>query len=351
VSAQPCDTSYNDFKGPKSFYINAHNCGLLCATQELPYLELFRDGISGIRIAPVPRDNTAAPDPAFYTVNDFDPYFQGVLEIFGPENVLVLIDDQVDEGPHAKPSPTNILRLLGSVLDKYPQVRLIEFMNEPLNFSNITPEEYVARYLKPAREVIDLYNADRAPDNQLVLYSAAWFGNEDGVRQARRMIRSGGLAFADVLSAHIYARRAENAVALAASYKRMARGRAVAVTETNFNAGNRSNYESQFWWICESMTEIESLLRRGLAPEAQALQHNVLYTLRADEARLFNLIGFPDHQRIRFWANTGPGHVVIRERSLVPTDPKRGAAPPAGGGVPEGGGDPGVPKPGGRGLQ
>ena len=326
AAAQPCNTAYNNSNGPKSLYLNIHNCGTVCARQELPYLRLFGDGVTGVRVAPVPRDRTEAPQPEFYTVNGVDPYFDGLVELFGAENILMLIDDGVDEGPHAKPSPDDMLRLLTSALERHPEVRHIEFMNEPLNFSDITPEEYVHRYLRPARAVIDQYNADRGPENQIILYTAAWFGNADGIRQARRMIRAGALAVADVLTAHIYDRRVEDAAASARAYKRMARGTPVAVTETNFNTNNRSNYDAQGWWICESMTAMEEVFHRGLSPAEEGVQHNVLYTLRADAPRLFNLIGFPDKSRELFWQTTGPGHVVLQNRGQVPTDPKVPAA-------------------------
>ena len=55
LAQAPCDTDYNAFKGPRNFYLNVHNCGTDCAAQELPYLELFREGLTGLRIAPVPR--------------------------------------------------------------------------------------------------------------------------------------------------------------------------------------------------------------------------------------------------------------------------------------------------------
>ena len=320
----PCaDSEYNNFNGPKSLFINLQNCGTLCAFQALPYLRLIGSGLTGVRIAPVPRDNTAAPDPDYYQVNDFDPYFTGVLEIFGPDNVLVLIDDLVDEGRFAKPKPNDMLRMLSSLLTRNPEVRHIEFMNEPLNFSNIRPEEYVARYLRPARALVDKYNADRAADNQIVLYSAAWFGNEDGVRQTRRMVRAGGLAFADVMAVHIYDRLQKNAEKRAREYRRLARGKPIAVTESNFNSSNRSEYEAQLWWVCQSMSSIEQILRRDMPASTHGLQRNVLYTLLGDEARFFNLIRFPDARRTDFWTNTGPGHYLLRDRSLVPTDPKQ----------------------------
>lgn len=331
LSAQPpCDTDYNAFKGPRNLYLNVHNCGTECAAQELPYLELFREGLTGLRIAPVPLDGTQAPDPNFFRVNPNDPYFQGALRLFGAENLLVLVDDGVDEGPHAKPNPENMARKLSSVVTTYPAVRHIEFMNEPSNFSGITPEEYVRLYLRRAREVIDHYNIDRAADDQIQLYSAAWFGNVDGLRETRRMIRSGGLAFIDVLTAHIYTDRPEDAADLAREYQRLVRGRVpIAVTETNFNRGNAGDYDTQQWWVCDSMTRMERILRSQLGPGQDTLQRNVLYTLRADVARKFNLIGFPN-KSVLTWSQTGPGQFVISQRSKLPTDPKpslQGATP------------------------
>lgn len=351
AAAQPCNTAYNGSNGPQSLFLNLHNCGLDCWLQEVPYLEHLKDGISGVRIAPVTLDRTAPGDPDFFTVNDFDPYFDAVFEIFGPEKTLVLIDDGVDEGRFAKPSPNDILRKLSSLLAREPRVRHVEFLNEPLNFSNISPEEYVGRYLRPARQLVDRFNRDRAPDDQIVLYSAAWFGSTDGVRQTRRMIRAGGLAYVDVLSVHIYERRAADAAERARDYKRLARGKPIAVTETNFNAGNRSDYAAQTWWICESMTEQERILRQGLSPRDQRLQHNVYYTLRSDEPRFFNLIRFADVSSLA-WAHTGPGHFVLNARSQVPTDPKA-VVPPADDSGDDGGGEDGEAsgpgRPGGRG--
>lgn len=352
AGARPCDTAYNNFNGPRRLYLNIHNCGLSCWLQEIPYLELVKDGVTGVRIAPVTRDNTAPPDPGFYTVNDFDPYFEAALDIFGPENVLALIDDDVDSGPHAKPSPNDILRKLSSLLARNPEVRHVELMNEPYNFSNISPEEYVGRYLRPARELIDRYNADRAANNQIVLYSAAWVGRADGVRRARRMVRAGGLAYVDVMSVHIYEPRVEAAASRAREYKRLARGKPIAVTESNFDAGNRSDYAAHPWWICEAMTRIEDVMRHGLSANAERVQHNVFYTLRADESRFFNLIRFADSKSL-FWSFTGPGHQILIDRSKVPTDPKNAVAEPgdsesgsdegdeapAGGGRPPGRGD------------
>ena len=328
AQTQPCTTDYNNFNGPRRLYLNVHNCGTDCAAQEIPYLELVKDGITGLRIAPVTLDRTQPGDPGFFTVNDFDPYFEAALEIFGPENLLVLIDDGVDEGRFKKPTPNDILRKLTSLLARHPQVRHIELMNEPFNFSNIGPEEYVGRYLRPARKLIDEFNADRAADNQIILYSAAWFGTDDGLRQTRRMVRAGGLAYVDVLSVHIYEGLAGSAAKVARDYKRLARGRPIAVTETNFTANARSDYETQQWWICDTMTRIERIMRQGLSPYEQLLQHNVIYTLRADEARLYNLIRFPDSGKSLAWSSTGPGHFVINERSKVPTDPKTVPADP-----------------------
>lgn len=324
----PCDTNYNNFNGPHRLYVNLHNCGTVCALQELPYLELFRDGITGVRIAPVPLDFSQAPNPEFFTVNPFDPYFNGVIEMFGPENVLVLIDDGVDSGPHAKPTPNNILSKLTSLLARHPEVRHVEFMNEPLNFSNIGPEEYVNRYLRPARVLVDEYNADRAANNQIILYSAAWIGTADGVRRARRMVRAGALAYADVMTAHIYEPRADAAAQRAREYKRLSRGKPIAITESNFNRSNSSDYNTQQWWICDSMTRMEQVMRQGLSAQEELLQQNVLYTLRADKLRRFNLIGFVDTKTLN-WDVTGPGHFVVSQRSQVPTDPKGSAAEPS----------------------
>lgn len=345
AGAQPCDTDYNHFNGPRRLYLNVHNCGLNCWLQEIPFLELVRDGVTGVRIAPVTRDNTAAPDPGFYTVNDFDPYFDDVLEIFGPQNVLALIDDAVDSGPHAKPSPNDVLRKLSSLLARNPAVRHVELLNEPFNFSNISPEEYVGRYLRPARELIDRYNADRAADNQILLYSAAWIGTADGVRRARRMVASGGLAYVDVMSVHVYELRAEAAAARAREYKRLARGKPIAVTETNFDAGNRSDYAAHPWWICEAMTRIEEVMLHGLSANARRVQHNVFYTLRADGPRFFNLIRFADSKSLA-WSFTGPGHRILLDRSKVPTDPK--SPVPAPGGSETGEDDGEEPRPGER---
>ena len=339
-AAQPCSTSYNNSNGPRNLYINLHNCGLDCWLQEVPYLELVKDGVTGVRIAPVTLDNTQAPDPGFYTVNGFDPYFDAVIDIFGPENTLVLIDDGVDDGPFAKPTPNQILTKLSSLLARHPEVRHIEFMNEPLNFSNIVPEEYVGRYLVPARALVDKYNADRAADNQIKLYSAAWIGTADGVRRARRMVRAGALAYVDVFNAHIYERRVEDAARRAREYKRLARGKPVAVTETNFNSTNNSDYAAHPWWICESMTAMEQVMQQGLTPAEQALQPNVFYTLRADGVRSFNLINFPDSKSLN-WTFTSPSHFVLVNRSQVPTDPKGQAQDPGGSSGGDTGGDTG----------
>lgn len=327
AAAAPCDTSYNNFNGPQNLYLNVHNCGLACWLQEVPYLELVKDGVTGIRIAPVTLDNTAAPDPGFYTVNSFDPYFEDVFAIFGPERTLVLIDDGVDSGPFAKPTANQILRKLSSLLARHPKVRHVELMNEPLNFSNITPEEYVGRYLRPARILVDEYNTDRAPANKILLYSAAWIGNADGVRRARRMVRAGGLAYVDVMSVHLYETRAADAAKRAREYKRLARGKPIAVTETNFNRTSNSDYAAHPWWICESMTEIERVMLQGLSPDEQRLQANVFYTLRGDSPRFFNLINFADSKSLN-WTSTGPGHFILIERSKVPTDGKGRAADP-----------------------
>jgi len=324
----PCDLDYNDFNGPQSLFLNLHNCGTACADAELPYLELVRDGLSGVRIFPVTRDRAQPGDPSFYEVNDFDPYLEGVLEIFGPENVLVLVDDGVDRGRHAKPTPAEMLRKLRSLIETHPSVQLVEFMNEPSNFSDIRPAEYVGRYLRSARRMIDDFNRNRPADEQILLFSAAWFGNRDGVRETQRMVRAGALGLIDVLTAHLYADREDEAEAIAAEYLRLARGKPVAVTETNFNRGNRSNYEAQGWWICRSMVRIEETLRRGLNAAERAVQFNVLYTLRADEERLFNVISFPDSRQPLFWQPTGPGHTILIERSKIPTDP-RSSPPPA----------------------
>ncbi len=322
ATAQPCTSEYNNFNGPKSFYLNLQNCGTPCGTRYLPYLEIFKDGISGIRLAPVVKDRTSPGDPEFFEVNDFDPLFAGVLETFGPDRVIAVIDDNVDQGGRRKPAPNDMARKLSSLIHTHPEIRHIEFMNEPFNFSGIIPEEYVGRYLTRAREIVDMYNADRAPDNQILLYSAAWFGNRDGVRAARRMIQAGGLALVDVMSVHIYADRAADAAKLAREYRGMARGKPIALTETNFNDGQQSRYDTQEWWICESMTVMERVFRRGLSAEAERLQANVYYTLRADAGRLFNLIQFPDATKALFWENTGPGQSVISGRAAVGTDPK-----------------------------
>lgn len=363
AAGQACDEAYNNFNGPLSFYLNLHNCGAGCAAQELPYLELYKNGITGVRISPVSRVGIQPPDPEFFEPNNHDPYLRGVLEIFGPENVLVLIDDGVDEGPHAKPSPDDMARKLRSVLLLHPTVRRIEFMNEPSNFSDITPREYVGRYLPLARQVVDEFNLTREPGHEILLYSAAWFGNLDGVRETYRMVTAGGLGYVDAMSVHIYADLAEGARRQAREYKRLARGKPVAVTETNYNSSNTSSYDTQQWWLCQAMTGIEVILRRGLTPAEQELQHNVLYTLRADRQRQFNIINFPEGRSL-FWQPTGPAHFVIAERSRASTDPKGGGTGEgepgegSGGGDGDGTGDPGtgsepmpgegMPRPGGR---
>jgi len=322
AAASVCGDAYNEGDGPLRFFINVHNCGTDCAEQELPYLELYKNGITGVRINPVQRFDAQAPDPRFYELNDDDPYFVGVLDVFGPDKVLVLLDDGVDDGRYAKPSPQNMLHKLEDLLARYPQVRNIELMNEPSNFSGISPEEYVGRYLRPARRVIDGANSWRPPNEHIRLFSAAWFGSGGGVRETQRMVRAGGLAYADAMSAHIYARREDEARQLAREYKRLSRGKPVAVTETNFQDGNASNYEAQFWWVCESMVGMEAIFSQGLpADVANELQVNVFYTLRGDSDRRFNLITF-ENQRSPLWLVTGPGHLVISERSAVPTDPK-----------------------------
>lgn len=358
--ANGCPNDYNNFNGPQRFYLNIHNCGLDCYEQEIDYLRIFREGITGVRIAPVPRDRTMAPEDAFYEVNDFDPYFNAALEIFGPENILVLVDDGVDEGRFAKPSSGDMERLLRSTLQRYPQLLHIEFMNEPSNFSGITPEEYAASYLPKARRVIDEFNAVRPAGQKIKLYSASWFGNTSGARETLRMVTAGGLRFVDVMTAHIYGKNADEARELAREYKRLARGKPVAVTETNFDAGRGSDYDTQQTWICFAMAGIESTLRAGLSPADQALQHNVFYTLRADGARRFNIIGFPDARNRQFWQSTGPGHFVIQQRALARTDPKEpldAATEPGGGGSeggdPENSGNPpaNTPRPPAHGLE
>lgn len=323
AAGQACDEAYNNFHGPLSLYLNLHNCGSGCAAQALPYLELFKNGITGVRISPVSRVGIQPPDPEYFEPNHHDPYLRGVLEIFGPENVLVLIDDGVDEGPHAKPSPEDMARKLRSVLMLHPTVRRIEFMNEPSNFSDITPREYVGRYLPRARQIIDEFNLAREPGKEILLYSAAWFGNLDGVRETYRMVTAGGLGYVDAMSVHIYSDLVEGARRQAREYKRLARGKPVAVTETNYNSGNAGSYDAQHWWLCQAMTGIEAILRQGLTPAEQELQHNVLYTLRADRQRQFNIINFPEG-RSHFWEPTGPAHFVIVERSRALTDPKGG---------------------------
>jgi len=157
------------------------------------------------------------------------------------------------------------------------------------------------------------------------------------------MIRAGALAYIDVLSAHIYGARVEDARKLAREYKRLARGKPVAVTETNFLSGNQSNHDAQRWWICESMVRMESLLRQGLPPELQDLQQNVFYTLRGDSSRSFNVIHFPDF-RSRFWGNTGEAHFIFRDRSVAGTDrkvPRDSAGPEEGEETPQPGNRPG----------
>lgn len=343
AEVQVCGDPYNNFHGPQSLFINSHNCGTDCARQELPYLELFKDGITGVRISPLHPYYATPPDPVFYTLAEDDPYFVGVFEIFDPDKVLVLLDDDWAEGPHAKPEPQDMLRKLRDLVERYPMVRHLEFMNEPSNFSNITPQEYVHRYLIPARRYIDQVNAGRGEGEKILLYSAAWFGNQDGVRETQRMIRAGALAYIDVLSAHIYGARVADARKLAREYKRLARGKPVAVTETNFLSGNQSNHDAQRWWICESMVRMESLLRQGLPPELQDLQQNVFYTLRGDESRSFNVIRFPDF-RSRFWGNTGEAHFIFRDRSIAGTDrkaPRDSSGPEEGDETPQPGSRPG----------
>ncbi len=321
AEVEVCNDPYNNFHGPQSLFVNCHNCGTDCARQELPYLELFKDGITGVRISPLHPFFATPPDPEFYDLADDDPYFAGIFEIFDPDQVIVLLDDDWAEPPHAKPRPQDMLRKLRDLVERYPMVRRVEYMNEPSNFSNVTPEEYVFRYLIPARRFIDEVNAGRGEEEKILLYSAAWFGNQDGVRETQRMVGVGALAYIDVLSAHIYGPRVQDVRKLAREYKRLARGKPVAVTETNFQRGNASDYDAQRWWICESMVRVESLLRRGLRPELQDLQQNVFYTLRGDVERRFNVIRFPDF-RSRFWGQTGEAHFIFRDRSIAGTDRK-----------------------------
>jgi hypothetical protein len=296
------------------------NCGTLCADQDLPFLAQFRDGISGLRINPVPPDILQPPDNNFYRVNPSDPLLEGVFDLFGGENILVLVDDGVDDGDFAKPTPAQMARKLRSTLETHPRTRKLQFMNEPSNFSAITPEEYVLNYLPLARQIIDQANQGRAGADRIVLYSAGWFGNGDGLRETQRMVEAGALAFIDVMSAHIYRRRVSEARDLATAYARLARGTPVALTETNFINGSNSRHDSQETWICNAMTIMESKLRQPLNPSQLPLQINVLYTLQGDAARNFNLIAFDDAANPVFWRATGPGQSVIQQRSGTLTD-------------------------------
>ncbi len=321
LTAQPCQTPYNEGRGPRSLWLNVQNCGTQCGEQFLPYLELIRNGLSGIRINPVGRPNAVAGNNSFYTVNNDDPLLRGVLRILGPDKLLVLVDDGVDDGPFSKPRPQDMERKLRSLFSTHPEVRRIQFMNEPGNFSDMSPEEYVAAYLPVARRVVDELNQSRSAADRIWIYSAGWFGNQEGFQETQRMVEAGGLGLVDVLGAHIYRQRTGDARDLAEDYKALARGKVVAITETNFNQSGSSRYNTQEWWICNAMTAMESVMLRNMPDTDRPLQLNVMYTMAGDKARNFNLITFPDPQQI-FFEPTGPGHFVLVDRATVPTDPK-----------------------------
>ncbi len=320
VNATPCSTDYNNFNGPVSLYLNVQNCGTLCADQSLPFLAQFRDGISGLRINPVSPATASPPSNAFYRVSQDDPLLRGVLDLFGGENLLILVDDGVDQGEFAKPTPEQMALKLRSTLTTHPRVRRIQFMNEPSNFSDITPEEYVLDYLPLARQIIDEANRNRGPAQQIVLYATGWFGNGDGFRETQRMVEAGALALVDAVSAHIYRERVAEARDLADDYARLVRGTPVALTETNFIRGSNSRHDTQETWICSAMTVMERVLRRTLQPNQLDLQINVLYTLQGDSARNFNLLAFDNPSAPTLWRATGPGQPILQERSVIPTD-------------------------------
>ena len=112
--------------------------------------------------------------------SQFDQIVRGVSEARGID--VEQLRSGVDEGPFAKPTPNQILTKLSSLLSRHPEVRHIEFMNEPLNFSNIVPEEYVvARFggdeflvLGPHLETVDTI------EPYLTLYGLAMAGEHIG---------------------------------------------------------------------------------------------------------------------------------------------------------------------------
>lgn len=315
--AKTRDGAVAEIPGPKRLWINVHNAGY--NADEIAYLSEHRAAYQGARIGPrlVCTAVDAPGDEHCYRMHpEGDPQLEKVLDIFGPDGVLVIVDDDLNSRPwpNGEIPPDGMYQKVKNLLLYDERIVNVQCLGEPLNSGNTSPERYVRVYLPACRKAIDEVNQKRPAGLKAMLWDAGSFGNSSGIREKQRSIRAGSLQYTDVVTCHIYPSTEEEALRMARECKALARGKPVAMTESNYakNAAG-SSYVKHAWWLGTIMPKIEKILAAGLSPDKLKYQANVFYTLRADEGRQFNLL---DPRTLR---PTSDAHKIIEARVAFTT--------------------------------
>ncbi len=313
VGRAKTESSAESIPGPERLWINVHNCGQECAARALPYLLEYRTAYTGVRTAPrLVCDKNSTPGPHCFEVNPDDPLLTGVLDIYGPNGVFVLVDDDLNSRPYGKISPEGLYLKMKNTLLFDERIVNVQCLGEPLNSGNILPEEYVRVYLPECVRAAEDVNKTRSQSLQATVFAAAPFGSSAGSRENQRIIRSGILRYPKVaLTCHVYAASEKEALRLTRECKADAHGRLIALTESNFaDGGMGSRYSKHAWWLGEVMPKIEKILAEGLDRRSLKKQINVFYTLDAHEDAEFPLIQW---DRSGHWTATSDAHKKIIE--------------------------------------
>jgi hypothetical protein len=244
--------------GPRNFAVNMHNSGAGSYDHEISRVLEAGDAIYGWRIGPGQAMDESTKE---MRITEHDPLMDFLFQRYGQRRVLVGITDWDD---NAKPTVQHMLDLTVQTLDKYPMLTEFEFGNEPLNFDNTTPAEYVWKYTMPVREYLDDVNARRAETGQapVKLWCAPWHGTKRGIVQTQQMLQQEiSCMIATKRQRPIYDGLCVNAygsdtLSKISQYISMDRfGRPIKVTETGVD-----DFSKHVFWIDDVMVRAQQML-------------------------------------------------------------------------------------------
>jgi hypothetical protein len=198
---------------PKNYGVGAFSCGYHGCPAIAPLLAL-EPHIDMIRTGNVwhPEEN------GDFRIEAEDGFLEDLSASYGWNRLLILADNGVN-----KPKPT-IEDLINSrntgtiqqIAESFPMVEYLQVRNEPGNFNDLTPVQYVQQ-LRVAWNWIQGENARRemvnnqnsgcegyVPLPRIKVVSAAFFGNDGGYQQTIAALKAGMAKYCDIIAVHDY---------------------------------------------------------------------------------------------------------------------------------------------------